>query len=120
MIFVMSDSALEADAPSTDSFSDTAAAAAAAETVAVFGFVPVSLVAVAVDAAVDEVVEVVDGTELEAVAVVVLAVEEDVTAGTVGPSSVAAAAADAGAARFSLVTTLEYCCISITAASNNT
>ena len=125
----MSDFTPETDASSTDSLSDAAVAAAAppADTVVVFGFVPVSLdsvvvvVVVVTDSTVDEVGEVVDGTELEeAVAAVVLSVEDEEAAGTVDPAPVAAAAADGGEARFSLVTTLEYCCISITAASNNT
>jgi len=122
MIFVMSDSTLETDASSTDSFSDTvAAAAAAAETVVVFGLVPVSLVAVLTEVAVDEVVAVVDGTDTEeVVASVVLAVECDVAEETFDPSAAAAAPSVEGPARFNLVTTLEYCCISITAASNNT
>lgn len=121
MIFVMSDSTLETDASSTDSFSDSVAAGAAAETVVVFGLVPVSLVAVLTEVAVDEVVAVVDGTDTEeVVASVVLSVECDLAAETFVPSPAAAAPSVEGPARFNLVTTFEYCCISITAASNNT
>ena len=115
----MSDSTLETDASSTDSFSDSVAAGAAAETVVVFGLVPVSLVAVLTEVAVDEVV--VDGTDTEeVVASVVLSVECDLAAETFVPSPAAAAPSVEGPARFNLVTTFEYCCISITAASNNT
>ena len=119
MIFVMSGSASDDNA---------AAAAPPAATALVFGFVPVSLADVWTVAPFDRLVEVADGLELEdadaaAATVVVLEVEAEVAAGGAAAPSPAAAAVAAdggGGPRFSLVTTLEYCCISITAASNNT
>ena len=134
MIFFISDSILEPAAPSTGAASDTPAAATAAEKAVVLGFVPVSLLSVLAVDEVAEVVEEIKGDEsvIVVVAVVLAVVAAEIVAVvgagasvlavvTVVASSVAAdAEADGGAARLSLVTTLEYCCISITAASNNT
>ena len=91
--------------------------------VVAFGFVPVSLIAV-IDGS--------DGGEEEgvpaaSVAAAAAAVDESDGGEDEGvPPAASAAAAAAvvveggGAARFRRLTTLEYCCISITAASNNT